>query len=686
MDPTGASGSQPNTFVNRILRVALGLFVTTAELPQLTPEQAGDLALGYGCSFESACRWSSTGGTSNRWFHAKGEPESLIWLAATGTMTIPREPFTLIELRGQPADSLTSDVIPCQNDNGLLSFTYWTIGNADLEICLLDENKMRFNCTGMLQSHIQPKTVSLTIPAIHHPFHISLIPNTKTGVLVLDDIQYQATFCSSSRGRPVDLGRPWVPPTPPVTEELGLPWTPPAPPVTEATILPPFVSSIFPPLTTLPPTMPPITFFPITDSPTVEVSSAPTIVTIPPMVTKTEPPFELFIVGNRTRPLFDRRRGEVIDDVNSLVCDFGGKYDCFWGAEAGRWALIEEGAVPLLNENKEFSPSYPAALVIQGITAMLTSDPIRCQTDSGTLIFRYWTNGNVLLQSCALGHEKDSTNYQCTEQIAHPNLESGSMAMFNFNESIFEPFTLNILPMWETTAKDNFLIIDEIAYMGKCEQSTGSHRVITTEQISTTSRPVMPAVMTRFVSPFVPPEATTSIPRIITTKRWVTTPRYEVTTTTEAPLDYCKILNCNFDDSACSYLNHGLTRVPWTLRNRGYGLQLSKTTDIRSNGGQPTHAITIRLCLGTTNTKPLRTVASFTQCPPILRSLTPRTAYKWNGVHISIPPGTTHFYLVAHNLDKSSEKAAIAIDNIRVAICDPRPYDTDASDPIFQES
>lgn len=73
---------------------------------------------------------------------------------------------------------------------------------------------------------------------------------------------------------------------------------------------------------------------------------------------------------------------------------------------------------------------------------MFTSDPIRCQTDSGTLIFRYWTNGNVLLQSCVLGYEKDSTNYQCMEHIAHPNLESGSMAMFNFNESILEPFTV----------------------------------------------------------------------------------------------------------------------------------------------------------------------------------------------------------------------------------------------------
>ena len=69
--------------------MALGLFVTTAELPKLTPEQAGDVSFGYGCNFDHACRWTSTGNTLNRWLHAKGEPESLIWLAATGTMTMP---------------------------------------------------------------------------------------------------------------------------------------------------------------------------------------------------------------------------------------------------------------------------------------------------------------------------------------------------------------------------------------------------------------------------------------------------------------------------------------------------------------------------------------------------------------------------------------------------------------------
>lgn len=142
-------------------------------------------------------------------------------------------------------------------------------------------------------------------------------------------------------------------------------------------------------------------------------------------------------------------------------------------------------------------------------------------------------------------------------------------------------------------------------------------------------------------------------------------------------------------ENACHYLNHGLTKVPWTLRNKGYGFPLSRNTDLRpsecscpradcsapTNGQfvssilgpgdfailesprfnitqginvllfqyyRPTHASTIRLCLGTRYTKPLRTISSFMQCPPILRSLTSKNAFKWNSVHIQLPSGTTH--------------------------------------------
>uniref|UniRef100_A0AC34PUQ3 MAM domain-containing protein n=1 Tax=Panagrolaimus sp. JU765 TaxID=591449 RepID=A0AC34PUQ3_9BILA len=673
-------------------RKTLGLFVTTAELPHLTPEQSGDPSFGYDCNFDLACRWSSTGNTPNHWLHAKGEPEALIWLAATGTMTAPRQPFTLIELRGQPSDSLTSDVISCQNDNGILSFTYWTIGNADLEICLLDEFKKRFNCTGMLQSHVQPKTVSLNIPSSPHPFYISLIPNMETGVLVLDDIQYHATFCSIPKSRPDQSLIPWTMPTQPV--------------VTSTTsVFPVFTTKIEPTFPTVPPTT--------SAQPSTTASATPAVITNP----KTEPPFDLYIVGNRTQPLFDRRRGKLVDDVNLLLCDFGGEFECLWGPETGKWAIIEKGAIPSMESDQKTGPVYPAALIIQG-TALLTSDPIRCQTGSGSLFFRYWSNGNILLQACALGYQEDSTNYQCAEEIGHHNLANGTLAIFNFNESITEPFTLNIVPMWEKNAQNMYLIVDEIAYMGNCSTQTSSPPPLILPEVLQTKIPtIRPSALSRFVTPSPLPEPSVMPPQTLSTALTTkaTTPRYEFLTTTAIPFDYCTILNCDFNENACNYLNHGLTKVPWTLRNKGYGFPLSKATDIRPTASnkqfvstllgpgdfailespvfnvtqgvnvllfqyyRPTHATTIRLCLGTTTTKPLRTVASFTQCPPILRSLTTKTAYKWNNVHISIPPGTTHFYLVAHNLDKSSEKSAIALDNIRVAICDPQAFDSESN-------
>ncbi|KIH58085.1 hypothetical protein ANCDUO_11713 [Ancylostoma duodenale] len=50
----GASQSSPNNLVSRILQVALGLFVTTSDLP---PYPANHEYLSYDCSFDSDCRY-----------------------------------------------------------------------------------------------------------------------------------------------------------------------------------------------------------------------------------------------------------------------------------------------------------------------------------------------------------------------------------------------------------------------------------------------------------------------------------------------------------------------------------------------------------------------------------------------------------------------------------------------------
>uniref|UniRef100_A0A7E4VK04 MAM domain-containing protein n=1 Tax=Panagrellus redivivus TaxID=6233 RepID=A0A7E4VK04_PANRE len=662
---TGGAGS--TGFVSKLLKLAFGLFVTSAELPHLTPEAARDISLGYNCSFDTPCRWTSTGPVDsvNHWLQGKGEPESIVWLASTGTMERPKQPFAFIELSGKSADSLTSDIIRCQHDTAQLSFTYWTIGNGNLEICLLDEQLRRFNCTGMLPTQVKPGKVALQIPPVNQPFYISLIPNTETGILIMDDIKYTADYClETSQGSRPDLVLPWTP----------APLFP-----TFATMAPlVFETTTIPTTTTTQTTTPQ----PTTVMPTV-VSQGPTIGT-------TEPPFELMVIGNKTQPLFDRRTGEYVKHTNDLLCDFGGEFACRWGAEAGKWAIIEKGAIPSLETSSNEAPPFPAALVIQG-TSMLTSDPIECQTGKGSLLFRYWTNGDIKLQGCALGHREDSIQIQCAEESGTSNIfQNGTLVVFDFNKTISEPFTLNILPMWEKTARNKYLVIDEIAYVGSCDGSNAEVQKTTTEAIRTTH---MTAV-TRLIRP----TATSPTPAPMTTTTYEPEP--------ELMTDYCGLLNCNFNENACNYLNHGLTKVPWTLRNKGYGYPLSRLTDIKSTPERsqfvstllspgdfailespsfdatkginvlifeyyrPSYATTIRLCLGTTNTKPLRTVASFTQCPPILRNLTSRVAFKWNNVHIQLPPGTTHFYLVAHNTDKNNQKAAIALDNLRVAVCD----------------
>ncbi|RCN32835.1 hypothetical protein ANCCAN_21348, partial [Ancylostoma caninum] len=68
--------------------------------------------------------------------------------------------------------------------------------------------------------------------------------------------------------------------------------------------------------------------------------------TPPPLPTpSTEVPFELMVLGNKSKPLFDRRTGTVITEAAKLLCDFNNEFACQWGAEAGRWAVIEKGKV-----------------------------------------------------------------------------------------------------------------------------------------------------------------------------------------------------------------------------------------------------------------------------------------------------------------------------------------------------
>ncbi|GMT35898.1 hypothetical protein PFISCL1PPCAC_27195, partial [Pristionchus fissidentatus] len=54
----------PNALVSRILQVALGLFVTTSDLPSIPVDNP---LINYDCSFDTECRWTSAGSHLDRW-------------------------------------------------------------------------------------------------------------------------------------------------------------------------------------------------------------------------------------------------------------------------------------------------------------------------------------------------------------------------------------------------------------------------------------------------------------------------------------------------------------------------------------------------------------------------------------------------------------------------------------------
>lgn len=169
------TGQADGGLVSRLLQVALGLFVTTFELPTIGPNESANLAINFNCDFSRSCRWGSVGHGVSKWMGAKGQPDGLYWLASTGTMILPSEPYAILEIRDGDADIFASQRINCQIESAMFSFTYWMLGNADLQICLLDEHMREFNCTGMLESRVQPGKVALKIPPVNRPFHVSFL-------------------------------------------------------------------------------------------------------------------------------------------------------------------------------------------------------------------------------------------------------------------------------------------------------------------------------------------------------------------------------------------------------------------------------------------------------------------------------------------------------------------------------
>ncbi len=69
----------------------------------------------------------------------------------------------------------------------------------------------------------------------------------------------------------------------------------------------------------------------------------------------------------------------------------------------------------------------------------------------------------MLLQVCAIGSTPDVAKIQCVEEVAHSNtMDDSTLAVFELANSISDPFTLNIIPVWEKDSRNTYLVLDEV--------------------------------------------------------------------------------------------------------------------------------------------------------------------------------------------------------------------------------
>uniref|UniRef100_A0A914VUI7 MAM domain-containing protein n=1 Tax=Plectus sambesii TaxID=2011161 RepID=A0A914VUI7_9BILA len=683
----------------------MGFFVTISELPYLpASESTVNTIFKLNCDFSSTCSWSSRGQTGDPWTLGTGSPDPLLWLAATGTMTVPSEPFTLIELRGAQGDRLMSDPIECQIGEGVFRFRYWVTSTVAVHVCAVDAIDGTRLCTRDLKKYPIPGQANITIrpPNINHPFQIGIFTNNGEGLAAVDDIFYNYTTCDISPALANNI-----------TELI-------------------FASSTLP---------------------TTQTTSISSTTTLPITTTSSIADAVSFVNGSNTEPLFDRRKSAFIDSTDALICDFTDSFPCRWGADSGDWASALKGALSestLSRTRTVERPEFPSAIVLPG-AAMFSSDPIRCQKGPGQLILRYWATDEVTLQVCVFGYQKTSTLTICSEFFGNKEPDYPTPKQVDFRSSINEPFTISIVPDWKESPSNNtnFLIIDEIAYLADiCDtdqplehptstirttvkqffEKTLQKEMFATTNAQTTSSAAIPM---QNIVPLIPTFPATQTPRIFATTRrakpsYATTRIYATTRRTKPNFatprsrpttaavyfptaakkletSACSLVNCRFDGSACNYLNNRVSTKKWKLKDEKYHYPLSKLTEIRPSNFnrqyittilrpndfavlesptfkitednfilfqyfRPVFGSTIRLCTSEDLNQQLINSGIPHVCPVVIPELSVDTAWQWNAVYVRIPKETTKFFLIAQNNGKSSA-APVALDNVRLSAC-----------------
>ncbi|VDK63373.1 unnamed protein product [Onchocerca ochengi] len=169
------------------------------------------------CSnFSSKCRWRTVGHAPEMWQVADESPSSELMFNATGALPVPEAPFLFMYIeqnRNGPFNVLQSDPIDCQAENtSKFNFRFWTTRNVTLEICARNRSLNAMECH-LAPMALSPALISIKfnkLPTFSITIEVKSINSDYDNFIAIDDISYEATFCSEAVNA-WDLGRNFYP-------------------------------------------------------------------------------------------------------------------------------------------------------------------------------------------------------------------------------------------------------------------------------------------------------------------------------------------------------------------------------------------------------------------------------------------------------------------------------------------
>ncbi|EFO19755.2 hypothetical protein LOAG_08736 [Loa loa] len=157
------------------------------------------------CSnFTSKCRWRTVGHALEMWQVADESPSNELMFNATGALPVPEAPFLFMYIeqnRHAPFNVLESDPIECQTQNtSKFNFRFWTTRNVTLEICARDRSLNVAECH-LAPMALSPALVSMKfnkLSTFSLTVEVKNINSDYDNFIAIDDISYEATFCSEA--------------------------------------------------------------------------------------------------------------------------------------------------------------------------------------------------------------------------------------------------------------------------------------------------------------------------------------------------------------------------------------------------------------------------------------------------------------------------------------------------------